>query len=157
MQTQNNVTKCPGRRSLQNMCKLHGYAPHKEYAQTKASSGRKLAPQVTEGECGTNNQHLFYPLVHKTTGSALNITIDNRLFRSLLPSFASQNPPPSRREAMVGANNTVTHGMNGLPTVPPLCKGRWLPKADGGIVLDGQHPLTPRATHKAGRETISAI
>ena len=45
---------------------------------------------------------------------------------------------------MVGANNTVTHGMNGLPTVPPLCKGRWLPKADGGIVLDRQHPQTPR-------------
>ena len=41
--------------------KQNGYAPHKEYAQTKASSGRKLAPQVTEGECGIKNITRFTP------------------------------------------------------------------------------------------------
>ena len=42
--------------------------------------------------------------------------------------------------------------MNGCPELmPPLCKGRWQPKADGGIVLDRQHQQNHTVTHEAGR------
>ena len=47
----------------------------------KAPSGRELSPKVTEGECDC------------TSNKARVFT------RRLLPSFATQNPPPSRREA----------------------------------------------------------